>query len=64
MSFLTPYRVNPKKCVLARQGLTPSGVSLTPSPCVFQQLYAPKTSKMLPFPHFFSKTPKLTKGMI
>ena len=30
----------------------------------FSSLFAPKTSKMLPFPDFFSKVPKMTKGTI
>ena len=71
--LLTPSRVNPKKSVLARQGVTPSGQGVTPSPSRIQQslalcrilhFYAPKTSKMTHFPDFFSKTPILTKGTI
>jgi hypothetical protein len=73
MAFLTPSPFNHPKSSLARQGLTASQWCLTPSQVLFQPIlrlcrflhfYAPKTSKMLPFPDFFSKVPKMTKGTI
>jgi len=72
-AFLTPSPFNLPKSSLAYQGLTASHWGLTPSQVLFQPIlrlcrflhfYAPKTSKMLPFPDFFSKVPKMTKGTI